>query len=507
MHVYCNTVAFDTLVTLVLFAVYMVLGVVMYTLVFEEQKGCESAAAIAAHAEATFALGARTGATPDECTEPWTWVDALYFSMATMSTVGYGDFSPGSDASQGFTLGFIFIGIGVVFASIANLMSDTTKPLFKRARALMDTCCPPKQIDITGNGIADFKYPRHPLIYYTKNLLPLTLFVLVLQLSSAAVFVALIPDLRYGTAVYHCFVTATTVGYGDVGVSTQEARGFACVHMLLSVAMVGVLISDIDDVRAARRASFKQLNLLKKKLDRELILSLDQDGGGVDKMEFVVGMLTRLDLVAWEDVEPFIKQFEALDTSGDGTLSSADLASFANAQQKFNVSESSVGRPRSRSSSPGSGKARWQSSRRVSPACGAPGDVAAAAAYALGSSPPNGHAPAKPRPIAPAPTRAVKPEPACGYSPAPASLAAVAAAAAATPTRLPSLPAATLIPAPPLAALPPTFTDRTYGGGAVPPATAPLPPLRKGPLPSVLGKPQQSPGWPAASVPKVSYYY
>ena len=158
----------------------------------------------------------------------------------------------------------------------------------------MDTCCPPKQIDITGNGIADFKYPRHPLIYYTKNLLPLTLFVLVLQLSSAAVFVALIPDLRYGTAVYHCFVTATTVGYGDVGVSTQEARGFACVHMLLSVAMVGVLISDIDDVRAARRASFKQLNLLKKKLDRELILSLDQDGGGVDKMEFVVGILTEI---------------------------------------------------------------------------------------------------------------------------------------------------------------------------------------------------------------------
>ena len=95
----------------------------------------------------------------------------------------------------------------------------------------------------------------------------------------------------------HRFATAPHVSERNVGVSTQEARGFACVHMLLSVAMVGVLISDIDDVRAARRASFKQLNLLKKKLDRELILSLDQDGGGVDKMEFVVGMLTRHDLV------------------------------------------------------------------------------------------------------------------------------------------------------------------------------------------------------------------
>ena len=37
--------------------------------------------------------------------------------------------------------------------------------------------------------------------------------------------------------------------------------------------------------------------LLKKQLDPELVLSLDKDGDGVDKCEFVVGMLVKLEMV------------------------------------------------------------------------------------------------------------------------------------------------------------------------------------------------------------------
>ena len=96
-------------------------------------------------------------------------------------------------------------------------------------------------------------------------------------------------------------------------ISTQAARGFACVHVLLSVAMVGALISDIESVRAERLIAFKELRLLRRKLDADLIRSLDKDGDGVDKVEFVVGMLTALELVTWEDAEPFMKQFESLD--------------------------------------------------------------------------------------------------------------------------------------------------------------------------------------------------
>ena len=39
-----------------------------------------------------------------------------------------------------------------------------------------------------------------------------------------------------------------------------------------------------------------------RKLDADLITSLDLDGQGVDKFEFVVGMLHKLEMIDWSEV-------------------------------------------------------------------------------------------------------------------------------------------------------------------------------------------------------------
>ena len=98
--------------------------------------------------------------------------------------------------------------------------------------------------------------------------------------------------------------------------------------------MVGALISDIESVRAERLVAFKELRLLRRKLDADLIRSLDKDGDGVDKAEFVVGMLTALELVTWEDAEPFMKQFESLDQNRDGKLTGDDLELLAKVHEE-----------------------------------------------------------------------------------------------------------------------------------------------------------------------------
>merc|ERR1719333_876460 len=52
---------------------------------------------------------------------------------------------------------------------------------------------------------------------------------------------------------------------------------------------------------------------------------------GVDKTEFVVGMLTRLGVelcgepLKWDYVKPIIKQFDEADKTGDGRLNKDDL--------------------------------------------------------------------------------------------------------------------------------------------------------------------------------------
>lgn len=45
--------------------------------------------------------------------EGWSLVDALYFSVMTMSTVGYGDLVPTNDISKIFTIIFTFLSVGI----------------------------------------------------------------------------------------------------------------------------------------------------------------------------------------------------------------------------------------------------------------------------------------------------------------------------------------------------------------------------------------------------------
>ncbi|MCB8921215.1 MAG: two pore domain potassium channel family protein [Ardenticatenaceae bacterium] len=46
--------------------------------------------------------------------EEWSWLDALYFSLITLTTVGYGDFSPQTSAGKIFTMFYIVLGLGVL---------------------------------------------------------------------------------------------------------------------------------------------------------------------------------------------------------------------------------------------------------------------------------------------------------------------------------------------------------------------------------------------------------
>lgn len=57
--------------------------------------------------------------------EGWTWIDSLYFSATTISTVGQGDLSPQTQFGKLFTVIYIFAGVGVfilMFAQFAKAL-------------------------------------------------------------------------------------------------------------------------------------------------------------------------------------------------------------------------------------------------------------------------------------------------------------------------------------------------------------------------------------------------
>lgn len=63
--------------------------------------------------------------------EDWSWVDSFYFSAVALTTVGFGDLSPTTNASKLFTVAYIFSGISLIGA----LLNEFMKRQARRAAA------------------------------------------------------------------------------------------------------------------------------------------------------------------------------------------------------------------------------------------------------------------------------------------------------------------------------------------------------------------------------------
>ena len=62
------------------------------------------------------------------------WVDAIYFTSVTLTTVGYGDFVPQTVAGKLFTSVYAFVGIGFFFG-LAGIMFHGTLEYSRRKRS------------------------------------------------------------------------------------------------------------------------------------------------------------------------------------------------------------------------------------------------------------------------------------------------------------------------------------------------------------------------------------
>ena len=295
--------------TLLLFAVYLCAGVFFYTNVETKPCGATPLYTLAPD-EAMGDSGSGPDVPPpaDACqsrTVPWTALDAIYFGVVTMSTVGYGDLSPTTGYSQLFTIFYLFSGILVVFSQLTATVLDLFAPAFNFSRWALTFVLPqPGKVVLDGSGEHDLMLHRkNSAIFYTTRLLGPLLVWFAFQVIFAFAFAAIEPDWGFGVAFYHCLVTATTVGYGDVRIVTSSGKVCAIVHILVSVCALGAIVGDIDAARSERAAQIFRAKQLTQRFDRSRLEHLladekfNQDGGGIEKFEFVVGMLLEAEYV------------------------------------------------------------------------------------------------------------------------------------------------------------------------------------------------------------------
>jgi voltage-gated potassium channel len=66
--------------------------------------------------------------------EGWSLVDALYFSVTTLTTVGLGDLSPTTTVGKLFTVVYIFTGLGLIAGFVTTIGTETLSRRTRRQR-------------------------------------------------------------------------------------------------------------------------------------------------------------------------------------------------------------------------------------------------------------------------------------------------------------------------------------------------------------------------------------
>ena len=59
--------------------------------------------------------------------EGFRFVDALYFSVVTLTTVGYGDLAPRTDAGKLFTAAYVLVGVGILLAFVTTVAAKVAE--------------------------------------------------------------------------------------------------------------------------------------------------------------------------------------------------------------------------------------------------------------------------------------------------------------------------------------------------------------------------------------------
>jgi len=251
--------------------------------------------------------------------EGWDIVDSVYFCIVTFTTVGYGDFLPLSDLTKAFTVVYMVVGVtvlaqclGVAAGQLSNSMQaagEAIKVVPKGARP--------------AEGAAS--RPRPQLWGMIRSAVLLTLIILV---GAACAWLSGDEE-KIKTkldAIYWATATCTTVGYGDMVLTTENGRLFGAVFMLIGVALFAEVAGRFGMVFVDMEKDGHLRRFVERGVTESMIEEMDADhSGNVDRVEFLRFMLVKMGAVEEATFDRIDAFFTDLDADGSGTIDTKDI--------------------------------------------------------------------------------------------------------------------------------------------------------------------------------------
>ncbi|KAG8385864.1 hypothetical protein BUALT_Bualt03G0089500 [Buddleja alternifolia] len=243
-------------------------------------------------------------------------LDAVYFCIVTMTTVGYGDLVPDSIMAKSLACVFVFIGmalVGFLLSKAADNIVEKQEVFFVKAMHMSEKC-------------SDVEILREVETKRVKYKFITVLVSLVMLIFIGTIFLYQLEGLDLFDAFYCVCATITTLGYGDKSFSTSGGRLFAAFWILISTICLGQFFYSLAELYTERRRESTVKWVLTRKLTVSDLEAADFDNDNVvSAAEFIVYKLKEMGKISEEDIATVMEGFKKLDVDQSGTLTKADL--------------------------------------------------------------------------------------------------------------------------------------------------------------------------------------
>ncbi|XP_057441332.1 two-pore potassium channel 3-like isoform X2 [Lotus japonicus] len=246
-------------------------------------------------------------------------VDAVYFTVVTLCTIGYGDIVPDSIFTKIFTCGFILVGFGIIGFLLNELVvyiCDTNEAFLL---SMMDEN---RYKKILSTYMVDEEKGRMRI----RTKVCLALAVVIGCVAIGTVTSHFLEDLDWADSFYLSVTSVTTVGYGDYSFKTVAGRCFASLWLLVSTLAVARAFLYLTDYNMHKRNREMAKWILQKKITLSDLAAADLDNdGSISKSEFLIYKLKQMGKITEIDILQISKQFDSLDPGMYGKITLADL--------------------------------------------------------------------------------------------------------------------------------------------------------------------------------------